>query len=213
MRTHPFYDPITAATDLALQNLRNMELFQWYIIPLLVIVLFIYFTEIGKKNWRAIASGLMLYGIHWFVEIINAIIRPITGHALWTVPTGSAFIILVGVGIEISMMFSIAGIAASKILPENPKQKMFGLPAPLFVGISNALIASVLELFLVRTPTFVWVWPWWGFFQVFILVYIPFFCGATYAYYWKPKRQIIVIGSIWVVDIVLLVVFLALGLI
>jgi hypothetical protein len=211
MRTHPFYDPITKATELALHNLRSMALFQWYVIPLLVIVLFIYFSEIGKKNWRAIAAGLMLYGIHWFVEIINALIGHFFHYALWTVPTGSAFIILVGVGIEISMMFSIAGIAASKILPENPKQKMFGLPAPLFVGISNALIASVLELFLVRTPTFVWIYDWWGFFPVFILVYIPFFCGATYAYYWKPKTQIIVIGSIWVVDIILLVVFLALG--
>jgi len=45
--------------------------------------------------------------VHWFVEIVNALIQYFSGHALWTVPAGSAFVIMVGVGIEISLMFSM----------------------------------------------------------------------------------------------------------
>jgi len=80
-----------------------------YVVTLLALVLYVYFREIKNKNFNAIAAGISLYMVHWFVEIVNAVIQHCSGHALWTVPTGTAFLILVGVGIEISLMFSIAG--------------------------------------------------------------------------------------------------------
>ncbi|MCF2140586.1 MAG: hypothetical protein K9W44_11080 [Candidatus Lokiarchaeota archaeon] len=199
------------ATQQALNILRKGDNFQWYVIFMLVIVMYIYFSEIGKKNWKIIASGLTLYGIHWFVEIVNALIQHFSGHALWTVPKGTALLLLVGVGVELSLMFSIAGIAVAKMLPEDPKEKIFGIPNRLFYGLFNAAFASILEIFLVMTPTFVWVYPWWGALTVFITVYIPFFCGATYAYDWKPKTRRIVIGSIWAVDFIMLLIFIPIG--
>lgn len=195
------------ATDQALAILRSGENFQWYVIFMLVLVLFLYFSEIQKKNWKGIAAGMMLYMIHWFVEIINALVQTFSGHALWTVPTGTAYLLLIGVGIELSLMFSIAGLAVSKILPEDPDEKILGLPNRLVIGIANAAFASILEIFLVMTPVFVWVWEWWNAFTVFIFIYIPFFVGATYAYDWEPKRQRIVIGGLAIVNIVMLVVF------
>ena len=78
-------------TNMALDILRDGSNFQWYVITLLVIVLYIYFSEVSKKNRKGIAAGMMLYSIHWFVEIINAYIQFFTGHALWTVPQGTAF--------------------------------------------------------------------------------------------------------------------------
>jgi len=59
----------------------------------------------------------------------------------------------------------------------------------------------------VKTPTFVWVWPWWGAFPVFITVYIPFFLAAFYAYDWPPQKQKAFIGGLFAVNAVSLVVF------
>ncbi|HRS97533.1 MAG TPA: hypothetical protein P5040_05050, partial [Smithella sp.] len=115
------------ATQQALNILRSGETFQWYVIPLLVMVLYVYANEYEKGNYRAIAGGLALYMVHWFVEIINALIQHFSGHALWTVPSGTAFALLVGVGIEISLMFSIAGVVVCKLMPKDPAAKIFGV--------------------------------------------------------------------------------------
>lgn len=77
------------ATDQALAILRSWENFQWYVVFMIVVVMFIYFSEIQKKNWRGIAAGMSLYMVHWFVEIINSLFQVFTGHALWTIPTGT----------------------------------------------------------------------------------------------------------------------------
>jgi hypothetical protein len=198
------------ATQQALNMLRNGDPFQWYVIPLLVIVIYIYADEYEKGNYRVIAGGLALYMVHWFVEIINALIQHFSGHALWTVPSGTAFEILVGVGIEISLMFSIAGLAACKMMPKDPTQKIFGLNNRLAFTIGNAALASILEIFLVKTPTFVWVYGWWGTFPVFVTVYIPFFAAACYGHDWQPRTQKIFIGSLFSVNAIALIVFAAL---
>jgi hypothetical protein len=195
------------ATAMALSILRSGDPFQWYVITLLALTLYVYLNEVSKKNWRGIAAGLSLYMVHWFVEIVNALIQHYTGHALWTVPAGTAFLILVGVGIEISLMFSIAGLVVSKILPEDPNLKILGVNNRVLFAVGNAAFASILEIFLVKTPTFVWVWPWWGAFPVFITVYIPFFLAAFYAYDWPPKKQIAFIGGLFALNATGLAVF------
>jgi len=199
------------ATQEALSILRSGENFHFYVIFLLVLVLFIYFSEIEKKKWNAIAAGLALYMVHWLAEIINALWQPLTGHALWTIPTGTAFLILIGVGIELSLMFSIAGIAVSRLLPEDPEEDIMGFPnkiGRIGVALGNAALASIIEIFLVMTPAFVWVWGYWNAFTVFIFVYIPFFFAAVYAYYWDAKKQKIFIGSLALINIILLIIFI-----
>jgi len=195
------------ATDQALSILRNGTNFQWYVIFMLILVIYIYFGEYNKKNYKNIASGLMLYAIHWFCEIINGLIQHFSGHALWTVPSGTSYLLLIGVGIELSLMFSIAGLAQSKMLPEDPNQKIFGMPNRLAFGIGNAALASIIEIFLVTTPIFVWVWEWWNAFTVFIFVYIPFFGIAAYAYDWEPKKQKIAVGGLFAIDVLMLIIF------
>ena len=195
------------ATQIALSILRKGDNFQWYIIPLLACVFYMYFNEISNKNWKGVAAGLSLYMVHWFFEILNALIQHFSGHALWTVPTGTSFLLLVGVGIELSLMFSAAGLIFSKILPEDPKQKILGINNRLFMALLNAAFFSIFEIFLAMTPAFVWVYPWWGAFPVFISVYIPFFVVSMYCYDWKPKTQKTVIGSLFIVNVAMLVVF------
>jgi hypothetical protein len=192
---------------MALSILRTGDNFQWYVITFLALMVYVYFNEISKGNWKGIAAGLALYSVHWFYEILNALIQHFSGHALWTVPTGTAFLLLVGVGIELSFMFSIAGLVMSKVLPADPKLKLLGINNRLLLAIGNAAFFSIVEIFLAKTPTFVWVYPWWGAFPVFVTVYIPFFLAAFYCYDWKPKTQITFIGTVAAVDVLMMIVF------
>lgn len=112
-------------TGQALGILRNGQTFQWYFIPLLAFAVYVYFSEIERKNWKGIAAGLSLYATHWFFEIGNALIQHFSGHALWTVPSGTSFLLLIGVGWELSVMFAVAGVIFSKILPADPKRRFW----------------------------------------------------------------------------------------
>ena len=194
-------------TEQALSILRKGDLFQWYVITLLGLVMYIYMNEISKKNWKGVAAGLALYSVHWFYEILNALIQHFSGHALWTVPTGTAFLLLIGVGVELSFMFAVAGLVLSKLLPADPKLKILGIPNRLLFALGNAAFFAIFEIFLAKTPAFAWVYPWWGALPVFIFVYIPFFLAAFYAYDWKPQRQVQFIGTFFALDAVMLVLF------
>lgn len=195
------------ATEAALSILRSGEPFQWYVVTLLALSLYAYINEISKKNWKVVAGGLSLYMVHWSVEIVNALIQHFSGHALWTVPTGTSFLILVGVGIEISLMFPVLALAMCKLLPEDPRQKIWGINNRLLLALINAAFVSFLEIFLAKTPAFVWVYPWWGALTVFITVYIPFFMAAFYVYDWKPTAQKRFLLTLLVINVAALVLF------
>lgn len=62
-------------TQQALSILRYPGNYQWFVIPLLALVIYVYTNEISKKNWKGIAAGLSLYLVHWFYEIMNALIQ------------------------------------------------------------------------------------------------------------------------------------------
>jgi hypothetical protein len=195
------------ATQMALSILRSGEPFEWYVVSLLALTLYAYINEISKRNWKVVAGGLALYMVHWSVEIINALIQHFSGHALWTVPSGTAFLILVGVGIEISLMFPVIGLTMCKLLPENPDQKIWGVNNRLLFAVVNAALVSIIEIFLAKTPTFVWVYPWWGAVPVFITVYIPFFVAAFYVYDWKPAAQRRFLVTLFVLNLTALILF------
>lgn len=194
-------------TQQALSILRSADNFHWFIITLFALVMYVYMNEISNKNWKGVAAGLALYAVHWLYEIVNALIQHFSGHALWTVPGGTAFLLLVGVGIEISMMFSIAGLVLSKLLPADPKMKILGINNRIVFAVGNALFLSLIEIFLARTPIFHWVYPWWGAIPVWITVYIPFFLAAFLCYDWKPAVQKRFISIVFGIDVILMVIF------
>ena len=96
-------------TEQALAILRSLDNLQGNVIPLLALVIYVWASEMKNQNWDGIAAALGLYAVHWLVEIVNAVIQHQSGHALWTVPDHTSFLILIGVGIEISLMFSSPG--------------------------------------------------------------------------------------------------------
>jgi len=195
------------ATKAALDILRSAETFQWHTITLLALVVYVYTNEISKKNWKGVAAGLSLYMVHWFFEIGNALVQHFSGHALWTAPAGTSFLILVGVGVELSLMFSVAGLALSKLLPADPKAKVLGVNNRLFFAIFNAAFFSVFEIFLAKTPCFVWIYPWWGAFPVFVTVYIPFFVVSMFCHDWQPAAQRRFIGGMFALNAAMFIVF------
>jgi hypothetical protein len=194
-------------TQAALAILRKGDHFQWYVITLLALVLFVYANEIANRRWKPVAAGLALYAVHWLYEITNALIQHFSGHALWTVPTGTAFLLLVGVGIEISFMFAIAGLVMSRLLPADPKLEILGVNNRVLFAVGNAAFCELIEIPLSHTPTFAWVYPWWGAFPVFVAVYIPFFLAAFLCHDWRPRAQIAFVGTVAGLDVLLMVVF------
>ena len=195
------------STAESLGILRSVENAHWFIVPIFIIVLYIYFNEISKKNWKGVAAGLSLYMVHWFYEIMNGLIQHFTGHALWTISTGTSLLFLVGVGIELSVMFAVVGLIFSKLLPEDKIKKILGINNRIFVAIASAAFFGFSEILVVNTPMFTWVYPWWGSVTVFITVYIPFFLAAMLCHDWKPKIQIASIGSLAFVNAVMMIVF------
>jgi len=207
-------EALKPAADLALGAVRSTANFNWTFIALLAFVVYVYANEIKKKNFMCIAAGLSLYMVHWFYEIMNAVICKATGYALWTVsPESTSFILLIGVSWELSMMFSIAGLGTHKLLPEDPKKKILGINNRVLFAVANSVLFGAVEIFLAGTPAFLWVYPWWGAIPVTITVYIPFFLAAYLVPDAKPKTQKAFIGGLAAVNALLLAVLIPLGVI
>jgi len=199
---------VTAQT---LSRLRSLDNLNWILVVCLAFVLYVYLTAFEQKKWNQIAAGLALYAVHWFVEIINALIQHFSGHALWTASGGTSYVILVGVGIEISMMFAVAGLILSKSLPEDKNMKILGINNRIVFAVINALIISLIEIPLAASPIFQWVYPWWGMLTVWVTVYIPFFLAAFLCYDAKPKARRIFIGGLFGLNLLMLIIFIPLG--
>ncbi len=203
-----------AAADIANAAVRSTDNFHWTFIAIFAAVVYIYATELKNGNYRSIAAGLALYTVHWFYEILNAVIGGVSGYALWTVsPESTSFILLIGVSWELSMMFSIAGIALSKLLPADKDMKLLGINNRVLFAVGNAAFFSIFEIFLASTPAFIWVYPWWGAIPVFITTYIPFFLASFLIHDAAPRTQKRFIGGMAILDTVLLVILIPAGVI
>jgi len=204
----------TPFADAGNAGVRSTAHFNWTFIALFAFVIYVYGHELKNKNYKGIVAALALYGVHWIYEIANAVIQTASGYALWTVsPESTSFILLVGVSWELSLMFSIAGLVMSKLLPNDPKLKILGINNRILFAIGNAAFFAIFEIFLAGTPTFIWVYPWWGAIPVFITTYIPFFLAAFLMHDAKPKTQKLFLAVTWGLVALLLVTLIPLGVI
>ncbi len=203
-------------------QVRTTFNFNWTFIFILAVVFYIYWTEIRKKDMKAVYAGLALYGVHWLYEIANAVIAHIFGYPLWTVSNESTtFILLIGVSWELSMMFSIAGIISWKMLPDDTSKRYFakngrkGISCKLVGAIEMAVLFALFESFLAGTSnnSFIWVYKWWGVLPVFITTYVPFFLASNYVPDMKPKKRNIFLIAEWGLVALCLIVLIPLGII
>ena len=47
----------------ALSILRDPQQFQWYVIPLFALVVYVYANEIERRNWDLVFAGLAFWGM------------------------------------------------------------------------------------------------------------------------------------------------------
>jgi len=146
----------------ALAVLRDPSHFQWYVITLLGVVVFIYASEFHAGRWSLIFAGLAYWGADWINEILNSVFFHFNGYApLWGTPGQSAYVILIGLNIEIMFMFAIAGIAWSKFLLPDPKTKILGIPNRWAVALAGSAVSVIIEIFLNKIGVLTWDWSWW----------------------------------------------------
>ncbi|GAB2528672.1 hypothetical protein [Nocardia heshunensis] len=195
--------------------MRDSSHFQWYVIPLLLVVIYVYATEVERRNWNVLFAGLALWGMDWFNEIWNSLVFHATGRApVWGATGPTAYQILIGLNIEICFMFAIMGVAAAKMLP--PKEtRILGLPnRPVLIAANSAAAVGV-EVLLNKAGVLTWDWSWWhaGFpYLIWLIGYVPFFVACFWVHDLPTVRaKVLAVGAILGIDALGLLVFGALG--
>jgi len=202
----------TNASLMALKILRDGSHFEWYVIPLLAIGLYVYAVEIERRNWSLVFAGLALWGMDWFNETWNALVFHFTQYApVWGAPGKTAYLILIGLNIEICFMFAIAGVVTAKSLPRDKHLRIFGLPNRLFIAIAAAVFCVIVEILLNAVDALTWDYSWWNArspWLIFLLGYLQFFVIAFWVHDMRSvRKQAVMVGTIYAVDVASLVVF------
>jgi hypothetical protein len=203
---------MTQASLQALNGLRDLSMIKWYTIPLLAIVLYIYFVEMKKaretKNWDAVLAGLTLFGMDFINETWNGWVLHLTQRsAFWTTPGDTALRTMVGWNIEIMFMFAIAGIIYYHALLPQKETKVLGIPNRWAFAIGFSIFCVFVEVVLNIGDHLVWEYPWWnrslqGIWLIFIFGYFEFFVAIIFMLSRKTmKGKIIFIGSLYTIAI------------
>jgi hypothetical protein len=148
----------------------------------------------------------------WFNEIWNSIFFHINQTApMWGAPGDTAYLILIGLNIEIMFMFAVAGLVFSKILPADPKMKILGLPNRVFFAVSLSVFCVFIEILLNKVNALTWDWSFWDAGTPWLIVvfgYLHFFLVSYWVFDMKTMRsKLLTVGTIWTVDLVAIVVF------
>ena len=196
----------------ALSRLRDGSNFQWYVIPLLAFVFYVYTIEAEKRNWNLILAGLAFWGADWLNEIINGLVLRFTGYApIWGEPGPTAYLILVGLNIETMFMFAVAGIIWTKMLHTDKNVTYLGIPNRWAVAIGGSVFSVIVEYLLNSVNALTWDYAWWNRgmpFLIFLFGYLWFFVFAFWVYDMKEfKQKLQVVGALWAVDVIALIVF------
>lgn len=203
----------TESARQALAILRDGSQFQWYVIPLLAFVFYVYTVEVEKRNWNLVLAGLAFWGMDWFNEIWNGLVFHFTNYApVWGAPGDTAYLILIGLNIEIMFMFAVSGVIWSKMLLPDKKTKILGLPNRWFVAIAGSAFCVFVEYLLNSVGALTWDYTWWSRgapWLIFLFGYLTFFVVAFWVYDMDSmKKKIATVGGIWVFDVICLIVFM-----
>jgi hypothetical protein len=196
----------------ALSNLRSPALFQWHVITLFAFVVYVYAVEIERRNWNLIFAGLAFWGMDWFNEIWNGLVFHFTNYApVWGAPGKTAFLILIGLNIEICFMFAVAGIVFAKMLPADKKLKILGIPNRIFFAVVNAIFCVFIEILLNAADALTWEYSWWNArfpLLIFLFGYLTFFLVTYWVYDMdKIRKKINALSIIYGVDLTALILF------
>jgi hypothetical protein len=203
--------PTESATQ-AMAILRNPITFQWYVITLFALIVYVYANEVERRNWSLIFAGLAFWGMDWFNEIWNGLVFHFTNYApVWGAPGQTAYLILIGLNIEICFMFAIAGVTFSKLLPADKSLKLLGVPNRILFAILGSIFCVIVELLLNSAGALTWDYSWWNVgapWLIFLVGYLPFFLVSFWVFDMPTVRQkAITVGSILAFDLICLILF------
>jgi len=203
---------MTEASEQALKILRDESLFQWYLIPLFAFVVYVYAVEVERRNWSGVFAGLAFYGMDLFNETWNALVLHFTDRsAVWTTPGDTSYLIFVGLTIEISAMFAVAGVTFTKMLPADKSLRILGIPNRWLFAVANAILCVFVEVLLNRADVLVWEYPWWNFPNIGLIVllgYLPFMAVSFWVYDMeKIRNKIATVLVIYAVNLAAIILF------
>ena len=203
---------ISEAAARALSILRDGSQFSWYVIPLFAFVVYVYAVEIERRSWSLVFAGLAYWGMDWFNEIWNSLVFHFTGYApVWGAPGSTAYLILIGLNIEICFMFAVAGVTFGKMLPLDPKLKILGIPNRLVIAVAGSAFCVFIEVLLNAIGALTWDYAWWGAsapWLIFLVGYLPFFLVSFWVHDMPTVRaKVTTVGVIYAVDLVAILVF------
>jgi hypothetical protein len=212
---------MTESARQALIGLRDFTTLQWYVVPLLALVFYVYAVEIRDArrtgNWDAVIAGVTLFGADFVNESINGWIFAISGYsALWLAPGPTALRTMVGWNVEIMFMFAIVGIIYYKSLDEDPTATVLGLPNRWFWALFYSAVSVLVELGLNKGGLLVWDYRWWNrgvieVLPIFVFGYLWFYLAAKFAIERATLRaKVLVPATLFAVAAVLNVVGLGL---
>ena len=202
----------TEAANQALTILRDGSQFSWYVIPLFAFVVYIYAVEIERKNWNLVFAGLAFWGMDWFNETLNSLVFHFTNYApVWGAPGETAFLIMVGLNIEICFMFAVAGVAFGKLLPGDKGLRILGIPNRLFIAVAGSAFSVGVEIWLNLIGALTWDYPYWSAkvpWLIFLFGYLHFFLVSFWVHDMKRLRsKVITVGIIYSVNAIAILVF------
>src|SRR4051812_29380782 len=168
----------TEATRQAERLVRDPHLFKWYAVALLALVIYVYANEVERRRFDIVAAGVAVWLAGLFNEIVNALVLQASDRApLWATTGPTAYQFLVGLNVEISFMFALAGIVYAKLLP--PKGHR------LTIALGLSIVSVAVELFLNASGSFHWHYWWWNTPFVLLIVifgYLWFYLFAAWVY-------------------------------
>ena len=203
---------MTEASVRALKDIRDLSMLEWYIIPLLAIVLYIYTSEMKMAktsgNWNAVFAGLTVFGMDFINETWNGWVLHFTARsAFWTAPGETALRTMVGWNIEIMFMFAISGIIYYNTVSEDKTQKILGIPNQWFWAIGYSVFCVFVECFLNKGGHLVWEYPFWnrsfaGVWLIFLFGYFHFYVAALLVINMKTiKSKLVTVTSLYTVAV------------
>jgi hypothetical protein len=188
--------------------LRDGSTFEWSTVALLGFAIYVYAVEVERRRWDIILAGLAFWLMDWFNELVNsAVLHATDRSAIWTVTGDTSYLILIGLTVEISLLFFVAGIAFVKQLPPR-EMRILGLPNRPVLVVAFSGFCVLVEVFLNSTGYFHWHYWWWdtpNVILILLLGYVPFFAMAAWVFDMgvNRRRQLRTVATIAAVDVTL----------
>lgn len=168
-------------SDTAFNLVWDFSNFQWYMIPFLLVLIYMIAKETQKENWSALLAASAFWLMDFINELWNAVIYHYTGAAFWSTPgariapgvwePNSSLVVLVGWNIEIVFMFFMMGIVSTKMfkgtiqeelaienIGEQKAYRKKRITNRLVMVFSMTLLCIIVEIILNLIGLLIWEW-------------------------------------------------------